>query len=118
RCRAAAQRRAAGPAFSNRLLAGVLSRLGGRSDRRHGGSVSASRAGSVRLSHRLLLAGAGARPVESRARLDREMRRGPEGLAQDRSHFPVTSRGWMIAMWTKLSISVTNQGLAAAARRP
>src|SRR5712671_6341228 len=56
----------------------------------HGGIVPAGRARPVRLSHRLLLAGAGTRPVESRARLDGEMRRRPEGLAQDRSHFPVT----------------------------
>src|SRR5436190_15584824 len=99
------------------MFARLLAGMGSRSQRRHGGIVPAGRARSLRLPHGLLLAGAGARPVESRARLDREMRRGPEGLAQDRSRFPVTSRGWMIEMWTKLSISVTNHGLARYAAR-
>src|SRR6266704_58328 len=87
--RAAAQRRPPDRTFSDRMLARVLSRLGGRSEWRDGGTVPAGRAGSLRLSYRLLLAGAGAGPVESRPRLDGEMRRGPEGLAQDRSHLPV-----------------------------
>ena len=47
------------------------------------GPVPAGRARPVRLSPRLLLAGAGAGPVESRARLDGQMRRGAEGLAED-----------------------------------
>ena len=48
-----------------------------------GGPVPAGRARPVRLPPRLLLAGAGAGPVESRPRLDGQMRRGAEGLAED-----------------------------------
>ena len=84
--RPAATARAA--AHSDRLLAGVFARLGSGPQRRHRGTVSAGRARSVRLPHGLLLAGAGARPAESRARLDGEMRRGAERLAQDRSDLP------------------------------
>ena len=38
---------------------------------------------STRKVERVLLAGAGARPVEPRARLDGQVRRRPKGLAQD-----------------------------------
>ena len=91
RRRAAAGRSAAAAgaaAHSHRLLAGVLARLGGRSQRRHGRPVPAGRARSVRLPHGLLLAGAGAGSVESRARLDGQVRGGAEGLAQDRPDLP------------------------------
>ena len=82
---AAAARTAAHP---ERLFAGLLARLGSRSQRRHRRPVPAGRARSVRLPHGLLLAGAGARPVESLAGLDGEVRRRAEGLAQDRSDLP------------------------------
>ena len=64
-------------------------RLGSRSHRRHGGTLPAGRTRSLRLPSRLFLARAGARPAESRAGLDEEVRRRPEGLAEDRSHLPV-----------------------------
>ena len=86
---------AAAAALPDRLLAGVLARLGSRSHRRHRRALPAGRARSVRLPHRLLLAGAGARPAESRAGLDRQVRRGAEGLAQDRSGLPVSEARMM-----------------------
>ena len=52
------------------------------------GLCSAGGTRPVRLPHGLLLAGAGARSAQSRARLDRQVRRGPEGLAQDRPGVP------------------------------
>src|SRR5436190_22454364 len=70
------------------MFARLLAGMGSRSQRRHGGIVPAGRARSLRLPHGMLLAGAGARPVESRARLDREVRRGAKGLAKDRSDLP------------------------------
>src|SRR4029453_12228520 len=69
-------------ALSARLLARVLSRVGSRLDRRYRRPLSARRARHLRLPSRLLLAGAGARPAQSRARLDRQVRGGAEGLAQ------------------------------------
>ena len=47
-----------------------FARLGSGPRRRHRRTLSAGRARSVRLPHRLLLAGAGAGSAESRARLD------------------------------------------------
>ena len=82
---AAAARGAAHPAG---LLAGVLAGLGGRSRRRHRRAVLAGGARPVRLPHGLLLAGPRARSAQSRARLDGQVRRGPEGLAQDRPGVP------------------------------
>ena len=72
RRRAAADRRSSPqqPHIPHRLLARVLAGLGSGSHRRHRRAVPAGRARSVRLPHRLLLAGAGARPAQSRARLD------------------------------------------------
>ena len=94
RCRrpSAAAAAAAGPAHSARLLDAVLAGLGGGPHRRHRRALPAGRARSVRLPPRLLLAGAGARPAEPRARLDEEVRGGPERLAQDRHHLPVSER--------------------------
>jgi len=43
-----------------------------------------------RLPHRVLLARAGAGSTESCAGLDEQVRRRPEGLAQDRSDLPIT----------------------------
>ncbi len=89
RRRGAAADRSAAPAaaLSDRLLAGVLAGLGSGPHRRHRRAVPAGRARFVRLPHRLLLAGPGARPAQSRARLDEQVRRRPEGLAQDRPRF-------------------------------
>ena len=97
--RAAAAARAA--AHSERLLAGLLAGLGSGSQRRHGGAVPAGRARPVRLPHGLLLAGAGARPAQSRARLDGQMRGGAEGLAQDRSDLSRTRSERRIAADTQ-----------------
>ena len=71
-------------AHSARLLAGVLAGMGSGSHRRHGRTVSAGRARHVRLPRRLLLARAGPRSAEPRARLDRQVRVRAKGLAQDR----------------------------------
>src|ERR1700716_1864168 len=72
----------AAAALSTWLLAGVLARLGGRSERRYRGAVPAGRAGHFRLPRRLLLARASARPAQSLARLDGQVRVGAKGLAQ------------------------------------
>ena len=63
--------------------------MGGGPYGRHGGSVHAGGAGPVRLPCGVLLAGAGAGPVESCAELDGEMRDGAEGLAETGSGFSV-----------------------------
>ena len=53
-------------------------------------TVTPSGTRPVRLPHRLLLAGPSTGPVEPRARLDGEMRGRTKGLAQNRSHLPVS----------------------------
>src|SRR5438309_1964437 len=72
------------------MLASVLTRMGGGSERRHGGLVPAGGARPVRLPHRLLLARASSRPAQSRSRLDEQVRFRRKGLAQDRPRISMT----------------------------
>ena len=87
-------------AHSARLLVRLFAWMGGRQQRRHRRSLPAGRARSVRLPSHLLLAGARARSLQLRARLDREVRVGAEGLAQDRPDFPMSAlssrRAWLL----------------------
>jgi hypothetical protein len=77
--------------------------------------VPASRTRSVRLLPDLLLAGARARPLQSRARLDREMRVRAEGLAQDRPDLPMSrAAAGLIA----LSLAVSVAGAQGTSARP
>ena len=79
-----------GTAHPAGLLVRVLAGLGSRQQRRHGGTVPAGGARSVRLPPHLLLAGARAGSLQLRARLDREVRVRAEGLAQDRPDLPMS----------------------------
>src|SRR5262245_18724062 len=89
--------------------------MGSRSQRRHGRSVPAGRTRSVRLPYGLLLAGAGARSVESRARLDREVRRGTEGLAEDR---PRVSGLEVMSRRALLTLAILLGGVGLGAQKP
>ena len=97
-----------GAAHSARLLDRVLAGMGSGSHGRHGRIVPAGRTRSLRLPHRLLLAGASARSAQSRAQLDEQLRRRAERLAQNRSGISIGGR----------ACSLTRQpvGLAAGAR--
>src|SRR5438445_444540 len=85
--------------------------MGSGPDGRHRWTVPAGRTRSVRLPHRLLLAGAGAGSAEPRARLDGRVRGRAEGLAQDRSHLPVTTEAR--CMWTTIRNVAVAAGLVA-----
>src|SRR5438445_8479317 len=58
--------------------------MGGRSQRRNSRPLSARGTRSVRLPHRMLLARAGSRSIESCAGLDRQVCGGAKRLAQNR----------------------------------
>src|SRR5262249_3549371 len=88
------------------------------SHRRHRGALSAGRTRPVRLPHRLLLAGAGARSAEPRARLDVEVRRRAEGLAQDRSHLPVTTMKRLLLVLAAVAVIGADKPKVAAGTGP
>src|SRR5262249_36215226 len=92
-----------------RLLAG----LGGGSHRRHGRTVPAGRARSLRLPHRLLLACACAGPVEPRARLDVQVRGRAEGLAEDRSGGPMKKLSVVVAALSAMAAQKPLRGAGA-----
>src|SRR5262249_35909300 len=100
------QRRTADAAFPDRVLAGVLTGVGSGPVRRHRRALSAGRARYLRLPHRLLLAGAGAGPAQSRARLDRKVRRRAEGLAKAGLDLPMTMKTRLVLVGALAALAV------------
>src|SRR5690606_33015143 len=90
RCGGAAGEWSAAAEPAARLHLPLLAGLGDGAQGGRGGAVRAGGAGHLRLAPGVFLAGAGAGPAQPCAGLDRQVRRGPEGLAQHRPGVPMS----------------------------